>query len=440
MEFRQYYGLERKHLARELMDYYYMSRCGYEFQNSAGVFSHSACHMAPAVVYGTDEHVVDVHGGWHDAGDYGRYIMPAAKAVADLLLAWHFDHLLFEKIDILGEVKWELEWMLRMQREDGAVYHKVSCSGFCGFISPEMETESLIVSPVSTEATADFAGACAFASIIYRDIDMNFGSTLLSAAERAWQFLEMHERIPFSNPEGITTGEYGTGENLSDIDERFFAAAALYCATESKRYVEWVYGHIFDAEINAELGWIEMGGYGLILLAEFQHDNDAIKLEAEKKIAETAKAIVRNSDNDPFGYTRKEYAWGSNMYLLNDGVIAAFAGIKGLYSHAEKAAGKALAYIFGNNAMGICFVTGMKGLNGICASHPHHRPSEAAGCTMPGMLVGGPAEGLYDPCVENECKDAPERERYIDAAESYSTNEVAIYWNSVLVLLIALLK
>ena len=40
-----------------------------------------------AIIYGTQEKLMP-SGGWHDAGDYGRYIKTGAKAVADLLLAY----------------------------------------------------------------------------------------------------------------------------------------------------------------------------------------------------------------------------------------------------------------------------------------------------------------------------------------------------------------
>ena len=54
---------------------------------------------------------------------------------------------------------------------------------------------------------------------------------------------------------------------------------------------------------------------------------------------------------------------------------------------------------------------------------------------MPGMLAGGPDSSLEDPHAQALLKDAPPAKCYIDNAESYSTNEVAIYWNSPLIYL-----
>lgn len=50
----------------------------------AGPWQHGACHLTPAIVHGDESRQVDAWGGWHDAGDYGKYVVPGAKAVVDL--------------------------------------------------------------------------------------------------------------------------------------------------------------------------------------------------------------------------------------------------------------------------------------------------------------------------------------------------------------------
>ena len=70
----------------------YLQRCGTEVKDST--FGHAACHDTLATVYHTNEKI-DVSGGWHDAGDYGRYVVPGAKSVADLLIAYDANPKLF---------------------------------------------------------------------------------------------------------------------------------------------------------------------------------------------------------------------------------------------------------------------------------------------------------------------------------------------------------
>ena len=58
---------------------------------------------------------------------------------------------------------------------------------------------------------------------------------------------------------------------------------------------------------------------------------------------------------------------------------------------------------------------------------------------MPGMLVGGPDSGLDDPCAKGALEGAAPAKCYVDNDQSYSTNEVAIYWNSPLVCLLKMI-
>ena len=129
-------------LLKDAVRMLYLQRCGEELsEKQAGDFAHPACHMGEAVVYGTDEKK-DVTGGWHDAGDYGRYVVSGAKAVADILLAYeNYPDVFGDDMDIpesgngtpdvLDEARYELDWMLKMQDSaSGGVYHKVTCANF----------------------------------------------------------------------------------------------------------------------------------------------------------------------------------------------------------------------------------------------------------------------------------------------------------------------
>lgn len=170
----------------------YLQCCGEVITDSD--FGHSACHTRYGIPF-TEQEKIDVSGGWHDAGGYGRYIVPAAKTIADLLYAYEANPKLYSDNigipqsgngipDILDEARYELEWMMKMQRADGGVYHKVTCENFPGYVSPEKETDQLIVTPVSTTATADFCASMALAYEFYKDIDLNFANSCLERAEK----------------------------------------------------------------------------------------------------------------------------------------------------------------------------------------------------------------------------------------------------------------
>ncbi len=412
-----------------LTDMFYYQRCGCEVDKRAGVFAHPACHTGLARVYGTQERM-DVHGGWHDAGDFGRYIVPAAKAAADLLLAWQWNPVAFAApglTPLKEEVRHELEWMLRMQRGDGGVYHKVSCARFCGMIMPHEEQEELIISPVSTTATGDFAACMAMASRFYADEDPAFAARMLDAAKRAWSFLQHTEPILFRNPEGVSTGGYGDG---SDADERLWAHVEL-AITCGEPYLSAAREALLQRERrHAPLGWADVSGYaaleGLLLPGEMAELCRKWLLDA----ADSALARI-----NAYGITMTErLPWGSNMNISNDGMIFHQAWLLTGDSKYRTAAEKQLHYLLGVNPVDYCYVSCF-GSNPML--HPHHRPSVAQGVCQPGMLSGGAASGMMDPCAREHLQGQPAGKSFIDRYESYSTNEICVYWNSPMVALLA---
>ncbi len=416
----------------------YLQRCGCAVEDEK--FSHPACHNTMATIYGTNEKI-DVTGGWHDAGDYGRYVVPAAKTIADLLYAYEVNPDLFgdnigipesgnQVPDVLDEARYELEWMLKMQAQNGGVYHKVSCATFPAYQMPEDEVGELIVTPVSTTATADFAASMALAAEFYEEFDKNFADKCLSAAERAWGFLEQNPDFIFKNPADIVTGDYG---DRTDKDERYWAAAQLYRATKKDTYRTALEG----MTTSTGMDWSTVGDYGNIALLSMDglDQNSAIYTAAAKKItsqADTMRTIVQNS---PYGSPITKYNWGSNMTIANAGIILGLANrITGDSSYLS-AAEAVQSYLLGQNPLGTCFVTGY---GTVAPEHPHHRPSMVVGEAMKGMLVGGVNSSLEDDAAKAYCKGEPAAKCYIDNAESYSTNEITIYWNSPLTYLLTL--
>ena len=99
-----------------------------------------------------------------------------------------------------------------------------------------------------------------------------------------------------------------------------------------------------------------------------------------------------------------------------------------------KAAEEQLNYLLGTNTNSYCFVTGFGTLS---PENPHHRPSQVLGTAMPGMLIGGPDANLEDPYAKATLTEKANAACYVDNVQSYSCNEVTIYWNSPLVYLLA---
>ncbi|MGB4627452.1 MAG: glycoside hydrolase family 9 protein, partial [Erysipelotrichaceae bacterium] len=58
-----------------------------------------------------------------------------------------------------------------------------------------------------------------------------------------------------------------------------------------------------------------------------------------------------------------------------------------------------------------------------------------------GAMVGGPNRNFEDMAIREKISDTtPSAKVYLDNNMSYSTNEVAVYWNSSLIFLISSLR
>lgn len=422
----------------------FTQRCGTELTSDyVGDFAHKECHSEMAVIYGTEEKI-DVSGGWHDAGDYGRYVVAAANTAAEMLLAYENTPDLFSDDtnipesengvpDILDEVRYCLDWMFKMQNEEGGVYHKVTCAEFPGYIMPEYETEELIVCPVSKTATADFAALMAMSYDVYKNIDENYAKKCLNAAEKAWTYLESGGgELITENPSGIVTGAY---EDTDFADERYWAAAQLYKATGKTVYKE-AFEQAAKKNVYTGFGWQSMGHFGN--LAYLSMEKSKIDSNVADKIRETviaeADAIVSSAALDGYGVAMENYYWGSNMTVMNQGLVLLLANQISSNQEYQNSAGEHLNYVLGKNPMAMCYVTGYGTVSPL---HPHHRPSMVTKDVINGMVVGGPNQKLEDSVVKSECKNSPSALCYVDDYESYSTNEVDTYWNSPLIYLLS---
>lgn len=429
--------------------FFYLQRCGSELpKEAAGRYAHPACHTKIAFAHGSKE-TAEVTGGWHDAGDYGRYIVPGAMTVAQLLMAidtcpallseyknpYDATKQLFPGMpDYLTEIRYELDWMLKLQRPDGTVYHKATCKNFCGFIMPDAETEDMVLSPVSVTATADLAAVCALAIPYYRPYDEAYAQKLADAAKLSYRALASME-LPggFHNPADVTTGEY---DDKNDEDERYWAAAELY-----KAFGEESYRKDFEAIASRRIyhgyGWADMGSYGNLAYLSCSYPVDhQLKERIIASMKELAKQRLEIVSADGYGTALKpeEYIWGSNFYTTLFGLhLIDGYRLTGDTRYLD-AAKDQLHYLLGRNPMGLCYVTGC-GTNSI--RRPHHRPSGFHGIAMPGMLSGGPCTWGADALAKELLTDAAPAKCLLDMTGSYSTNEVTIYWNSAMILLLA---
>jgi len=446
----------------------YYQRCGTELTEShAGKFARPACHTAPTVLWTeykkyldgelteADMQTFDILGGWHDAGDYGRYTTAAACALGHLLYAYRFFPQAFTESlnipesgngtpDILNECRYELDWMLQMQAEDGSVYHKHTTQHHAGFVMPHEDTHRMILFPVSSMAVGDFVGTMALASRIYRPFDAEFSDCALAAAKKSYAWLETHPEFLFEHIKECGTGGYG---DRSDTDERLWAAMELYRTTGEENYLNDAKKHFDSHPEPIQYGWADISGFAGWALLEDELSTDASLTKpntitsAEQSFRDTYKALFRKEADRLLdviaanGYgvalNANEYNWGSNLGVLNRGML--FGTVYRLNPKPEyhTAVVRQMDYLLGVNATDYSYVTGV-GAHAYC--NPHNRVPFSDGIdeTIPGFVSGGANGSKWaDPLAKQLIPEGtPPMKCYVDRWECYSLNEITIYWNS----------
>ena len=459
----------------------YFQRCGCALEEKyAGPYTNADCHMADSQIYGEPGQCLEARGGWHDAGDYGRYITPAAVTIGHLLYAyWLYTMAFAEQLnipesgngvpDVLNECRYELEWMLKMQREDGSVYHKLTAWRHADFIMPEEDKDTFYAYPVSSLAVADFCACMALAARVYHQVDeKEFAAQLDAAARRAWRWLmENPKPLLFTNPEGSNTGDY---RDSTDADERLWAAAemmrlASWRGEDTREYVD-VMRQILDTGLEVtDFGWTDVAGFAAMTVL-----TDPRKAAGEEITQIFRRAVLTEADRlaclakqNAFGMAMGagDFCWGSNMVVTNRGILLALA-CEILGSREDEASGDGKAaqnaetasriaayqeviqaqidYLLGKNITGYSFVTGF---GDHAYRYPHLRTPAADGIDEPmaGWVSGGPNGKPGDELAIREISaGTPPMKCYLDREECYSLNEITIYWNSSAVFVTAYLR
>ncbi|MBW4039398.1 MAG: glycosyl hydrolase family 5 [Acidobacteria bacterium] len=445
---------------------FYGQRCGCTV-NLGGGYQHPPCHLKDAFDPTSGRTGATTNtGGWHDAGDYGRYSVNSGISTATLLWAWELFpdalHTLALDIpesgrglpDFLAEIQWNLNWMLSMQDpSDGGVWHKQSSLAFCGFVMPQDDTmTSEIIGTGSapyknTCATADLAAVMAIAARCFAPYDAAFSDRCLAASIHAWDWSRKNPSVLYTNPTTVTTGEYG---DKDCSDELLWASAELFRTTHEPQYEAAALAAIQPLLPGLSIStpsWNNLSSMALwtYALAVAEHPADAhpnpsrtSTVTAIHTTTRTAAAsLVQSSQRNGYGNTLSlaDYHWGSNSNAGNQSLLLILADRFRPDQQLFDAALSNLHYILGRNCFGVSWVTQ---LGQRPFMHPHHRPSIADGIVAPwpGLLSGGP-NAFGGDAIADALPKAPPMRMWIDNDRAYSMNEIAINWNAPLVFLLA---
>ena len=395
----------------------------------------------------------NAHGGWYDAGDYGKYIVNGGVSVGTLLLAAELLEVgrgrvvrpVSFRTNLLEEVRFELEFFLRMQDTDGGVFFKVSPIRWDGFVSPAQSdlNQKRQILGKSTTSTLNFAGVMAHAHRVYRNVYPAFAEQCLGAAIRAYSWAIKNPDVTYPHN---TEGSGGYGDERYD-DEFFWTRAMLFrelpqgAAHAGLSETELLQALQQDMErCPAQMGlsWRDTENFGWIALA--LQDNDSImQAKARAALVCVAESIVEHCNADAYGISLDKFVWGSNGVIANHGLTLMLANLWNPDTRYVKSARGMLDFIYGKNPVNTCFVTGAAWSS---PKFPHHRICHSDGVEdpIPGLVVGGINADRQDMHRFPHYPGPQPGFSYTDERCSFASNETAINWNAPLVALLSLME
>lgn len=476
----------------DALSYYYLARSGVEiradivgkaYTRPAGHISNAGgpgpnlgdinvpCQSAADSlrIYGepwTCAYRLDVSGGWYDAGDHAKYVVNGGISVGQILRlyerALHRQGQGLRSLadstlpvpergngvpDILDEVRWELEWMLKMvvpagDKYAGMVHHKLQDKTWTPLpLMPHLDLQPRELHRPSTAATLNLAAVAAQGARLYKPYDPAFAERLLATARTTYAAALRHPRLyaPAADQDG--GGPY---DDTDMRDEFYWAAAELFITTGEDAFRRDLMANAYwfgDPYTHIGMDWGHVAGFAKLELATIPNGLSASQLAIVRaSIVKGADRFLGVQHAQPFGqaYGPEDglYDWGSNHLVLQAALVLATAYEMTANKAYRDAALESMDYVFGRNALNISYVTGY---GTKYAENQHSRWfANQLNSDLPhppkGALAGGPNSSIQDPltqrlfaktgCAAQTC--------YIDNIQSWSTNEITINWNAAL--------
>jgi endoglucanase len=343
---------------------FYRQRCGTPKTSShAGPWADEvACHRADVLTAPAagqkDFGARDLAGGWHDAGDYNKYVWRAAGTAAlSLLRAFEEDPSAFADgdldvpesgngvPDVLDEVRWELDFFLKMQLPDGSVLSTVHADGSAnGAAPPSADKARRYYHDPGLESGAVFAGSCARAARVFMATgDAGYGTRLRDAALLTWAWLERQ----------------------GDSPEKVWAAAEVFrmdpTVTSARRYVD---AYRPDHWSGVTLSGTGYDSQAALTYLQTRDATPAVASSMRQACGRQVDQIFATDDLYRSGLPLPSYHWGSNGIRAGLGVFlleAAVAGATGSRTgeQCRRHALDILHFFHGQNPLGMVYLTNM---------------------------------------------------------------------------------
>lgn len=412
----------------------------------------------------------DLSGGWMDAGDTNKYPPFNADTLSSLLYSYRNNPTVFGDDfgipesgnglpDLLDEVKYQFDWLLKMQDSDGGVFVKMGDIANSGSARPRY------YGPKCTGATIATAMNFAHAARVYSQFApwKSFAADLQQRAERAWTYYKTHERTYKADTGEIRAGNASRGPEDQDRLEAM-AAIHLFALTGKKEYQDAIPAKSLLTRQLKEGIWspYEAG------MTEALTDYLSLPKADPALVKKIREQLHNSARNDRFAppvtadlyrawMNPEAYHWGSNTVRASFGfaalLVARFGEVDTSDQQRLQQRARDMVHSFhGVNPFSAVLLTNMEKLGAERSMHRiwHERfnyDTPFASNPPPGYVVGG-ANRSYGgkkndkPGEVEWIKEQPRAKAYADFNENWPRNswelsENAIYYQAAYVRLLS---
>ena len=419
--------------------------------------------------------VRNLAGGWFDAGDTNKYVTFAAPAVHQLLTAYQENPKVFTDDfnipesgngipDVLDEVRWETDWLKRMQYPDGSAALKVGEIADALAAPPSSDKSARFYVPSCTSATIAVAGMFAHASYVFGSIAAlsSESAGLRARAKAAWKNYRSTGIKQTACDTGVVRAGRADWSEQDQNAEAVVAAVYLNSITDDSEYAAYVATHYKELRPYRDIGWSRYNaeqGEALLFYASLPNVDPKMR----NTILTDKLGDVR-AENHVYGFAPDDdlyraymhdpqYHWGSNQPRANYGnsnldvlTFKLMVTDPGTY---KNRALEILHYFHGVNPLGMVYLSNMYRYGAThSANEIYHtwfahdtRWSDARSSACgpaPGYVPGGPnINAVRDgvPIVISPPAGQPAQKSYQDwnvgwPQSSWAVTEPAIYYQS----------
>ncbi len=426
--------------------------------------------------------VRNLGGGWFDAGDTNKYVTFAAQAVHQLLTAYTAHPAAFTDAtaipesgngipDVLDEVRWETDWLKKMQYPDGSFALKVGDIDYVPASPPSSDHSPRYYVPSCTSATIAGAGMLAHAALVFGAFPALRGEAqdLKTRALSAWKQYQ-------ATPDKQTACDAGVVHSgLADLTAQdqngmaVEAAAYLFALSSDPAFETYVADHYKETQPYHDVGWSRYKpdqGDALLFYASLPSARPPVSraILADKLADVKAGNQIYgfNPDDDLYRAFLNEgqYHWGSNNPRANYGnsnldVTDHALGLKDTSTYRTRALG-ILHYLHGVNPFGMVYLSNMSAAGATYSANEIYHvwfsakskwsDARTSSCgPAPGYVPGGPnANAARDgvPASLSPPTGQPPQKSYKDwnggwPEASWAITEPGIYYQSAYVRLLS---